>query len=52
MLGDGVVARPAKGVTAQKAPHRQEKPYKKATFLKCLNGIGGAGRREPATGRF
>lgn len=51
-LGYGVISRTAEGVTAEYPPYRQCKPNEKATFLKCLEGIGRTGRCKPATSRF
>jgi len=50
-LGNGVVTSAAKGIASENAPHTESKTDKKATFCKCLNGIGGTGRCKPATSR-
>ena len=47
---NGVEAPRTKRIATQNAPHRQTESHKKATFLKCLQGIGRACRREPTTG--
>ena len=52
LLGYGIVARTAEGVTAEYPPHAQRKSDEKAAFLKCLEGIGRTGRCKPATSRF
>ena len=52
LFGYGIVPTLREGIAAQDAPYRQNKSDKKATFLKCLEGIGGAGWCKPAAGRF
>ena len=51
-LRHGIVATLAKRVASKNAPNGKDKPHKKATFFKCLNGIGRAGWSKPAAGRF
>ena len=48
-LGDGIKATRAEGMTAQYAPHGKTEADKKATFDKCLKGIGGTGRVKPTS---
>lgn len=40
LFGHWVITSSTKGVATQNAPDHQYKACKKATFLKCLNGIG------------
>lgn len=47
-FGYGVIAAAAKRIAAEDAPYREDQPAKKATFLKCFESIGGAGRGKPA----
>ena len=50
LFGNGIVSAGAKGIAPKDAPHRKSKAHKKATFLKRLNGVGGACRSKPACG--
>ena len=52
LLGDGIVPGLAEWITSEYSPNGQDKPDKKATFLKCFYSIGRAGWCEPAAGRF
>ncbi len=52
LFGNGVIPAFGKRITAQNAPYSQNKADKKATFHKCLKGIGRTGWCKPAAGRF
>ena len=47
---DGVISACAKRITAKDSPNRKPETHEKATFGKCLKGIGRACRREPTAG--
>ena len=40
LLGNGIVSCTAKRIAAKDAPYRKSKSDEKATFFKCLEGIG------------
>ena len=49
LLGrNGVISAGKKGVTSENPFYRKPEAHKKATFLKCLKGIGRACRGKPA----
>ena len=40
LFGNGVVSSRTERIAAENAPYRQPEAHKKASFLKCLDGIG------------
>ena len=48
--GYGIISAGAERVTAKNSRYRQIHTDEKASFLKCLKGIGRACRREPTAG--
>lgn len=50
LFGNGIVSAGAKGIAPKDAPYRKSETHKKATFLKRLNGVGGACRGKSTCG--